>query len=111
MNEADEFKRYHLTGKKDVNNIIKSFGLSQVQKHTNDQESVSDSVHVDEIMYKDTEIKLVAEHLKQDTGPPKDIQTIRQRLRQKLLVLADGIMNCDNKSSLQELEKQLNSFY
>ena len=70
---------------------------------------ISDSVHVDEIMYKDMEIKLVAEHLKQDTGPPKDIQTIRQRLRQKLLVLADEIMNCDNKSSLQELEKQLNS--
>ena len=40
MNEADEFKRYHLTGKKDLSNIMNSFGLSQVQKHTNDQKSV-----------------------------------------------------------------------
>ena len=70
---------------------------------------VPDSVREDEIKYKDTEVKLVAEHLKQDAGPPKDIQALRHRLREKLLVLADGVMTCDNKSSLQELEKQLNS--
>jgi hypothetical protein len=40
MNETDEFTRYHVTGKKDVSNIMKSFGLSKVQKHTNNQESV-----------------------------------------------------------------------
>ena len=68
-----------------------------------------DSVHKDEIKYKDTEVALVAEYLKQDAGPPKDIQALRHRLREKLLVLVDGVMTCDNKSSLQELEKQLNS--
>ncbi len=40
MNETDEFTRYHLTGKKVESNIMKSFGLSKIQKHTNDQESV-----------------------------------------------------------------------
>ncbi len=60
-----------------------------------------------EIKHKDTEVKLVAEHLKQDAGPPKDIQALRHRLRENLFVLADGVMTCDNKSSLQELGEGL----
>lgn len=70
---------------------------------------IPDSKCKDENKYKDTEVKLVAEHLKQEAGPPKDIQKLRLRLREKLLVLADNVLTCDNKSSLQELEKQLNS--
>ena len=69
----------------------------------------TNSVHEDEVTYKHKEIKLVEEHLKLDAGPPKDIQSLRQRLRETLLVLADRVMTCDNKSSLQELEKQVNS--
>ncbi len=40
INEADEFTRQHLLEKKDVDNITRSFGLDQVRKHENDQESV-----------------------------------------------------------------------
>ena len=40
INEADEFTRQHLIGRKDIDNITKSFGLNQVQKHVNDQESI-----------------------------------------------------------------------
>ena len=70
---------------------------------------VPHSVRQNEIKHKDTEVKLVAEHLKQDAGPPKDIQALRHRLRENLFVLADDAMTCDNKSSLQELEKHPNS--
>ena len=66
----------------------------------------TNSVHEDEVTYKHKEIKLVEEYLKLDAGPPKDIQSLRQRLRETLLVLADRVMTCDNKSSLQELEIQ-----
>ena len=37
---AEEFKRYHLTDKKDLANITKAFGLGDVQKAKNDQDSV-----------------------------------------------------------------------
>ena len=40
MQESDEFTRYHLTAKKDLDNIMKSFGINEVQKHPDDQESV-----------------------------------------------------------------------
>ncbi len=40
INEADEFTRQHLIEKKDVDDITRSFGLDQVRKHENDQESV-----------------------------------------------------------------------
>ena len=40
IQESDEFTRYHLTAKKDLDNIMKSFGINEVQKHPDDQESV-----------------------------------------------------------------------
>lgn len=59
--------------------------------------------------YKDTEVQLMAEHLKQNAGATKDVKILRQRLRDKLLVLADSVQTCDDKSALQQFEKQLNS--
>ncbi|KXJ25287.1 hypothetical protein AC249_AIPGENE14600 [Exaiptasia diaphana] len=37
---TDDFKRHHLTERKDMDNIIRSYGLNNVQRHTNDQQSV-----------------------------------------------------------------------
>ena len=83
--------------------------LNNPRENGDDCGPILDSVLEDEIKYKDKEVKLVADHLKNVSGPPKDVQALRCRLREKLLVLADNVITCDNKSSLQELEKQLNS--
>ena len=40
MQQGNEFTRYYLTAKKDLDNISKTFGISDVQKHSDDQESV-----------------------------------------------------------------------
>ena len=40
MQQGNEFTCYYLTAKKDLDNISKSFGISDVQKHSDDQESV-----------------------------------------------------------------------
>lgn len=40
MQQSDEFTCYHMTGKKDLSNIMSSFGISDVQRHADDQESV-----------------------------------------------------------------------
>lgn len=40
MQQGDDFKRSHLTGKKDLSNIMASFGIDDVQRHADDQESV-----------------------------------------------------------------------
>ena len=40
MQQGNEFTRYYLTAKKNLDNISKSFGISDVQKHSDDQESV-----------------------------------------------------------------------
>ena len=37
---SEEFKRHHLTDKKDLSNITRAFGLADVQRSTNHQESV-----------------------------------------------------------------------
>ena len=41
MQQESEFTRYNLAAKKDLANIISSFGVSKVQRHPNDQESVT----------------------------------------------------------------------
>ncbi len=38
--QQNELTRYHLTARKDLSNIMASFGISDVQKHRDDQESV-----------------------------------------------------------------------
>ena len=40
MQQGNEFTRYYLTAKKDLDNISKSFGISDVQKHLDNQERV-----------------------------------------------------------------------
>jgi hypothetical protein len=40
MQQGDEFDRHHLTATNDIANIMKSFGIRDVQKHPDDQESV-----------------------------------------------------------------------
>ena len=40
MQQESEFTRYHLAAKKDLANIMSSFGVSEVQRHPDDQESV-----------------------------------------------------------------------
>ena len=40
VQQGNEFTRYYLTAKKDLDNISKSFGISDVQKHSDEQESV-----------------------------------------------------------------------
>ena len=38
--KGEDLKRYHMTVAKDLANIKRSFGLFDVQKHSNDQDSV-----------------------------------------------------------------------
>lgn len=38
--QGEAFKRYHLTDMKDLPNILRAFGLGEVQRSENDQESV-----------------------------------------------------------------------
>lgn len=38
--QSSELERHHLTAKKDLANIMKSFGIGDLQKHQDDQESV-----------------------------------------------------------------------